>query len=236
MTLSLLLYQTAECLGKFIIYVIPCAAVLLILYFFCHIPKFVFRKFLHFIAFSCVTLMIAAAGSWMAASLAAVIVALAVYPVLSMLESRPWFAGLFVQKSKGEVKRSLLMLFFMFALLNTVAWGVFGKAAVGAAAILMWGIGDAAAALVGIPFGRHKVISRFTDGKKSYEGTAAMFAAAFISGVIVLGLYAGISPAKAALCACAGAACGAIAELITSSEYDTVSVPLTILVILLVLC
>lgn len=47
-----------------------------------------------------------------------------------------------------------------------------------AAAILMWGVGDAATALVGIPFGKHKVNFRPVNGKKSWEGSCAMFAAA----------------------------------------------------------
>ena len=49
----------------------------------------------------------------------------------------------FVQKSPGEIKRSLLMLFFMFAAVITVAWGIFGKPHIAAASILMWGMGDA---------------------------------------------------------------------------------------------
>ena len=44
------------------------------------------------------------------------------------------------------------MLFLMFAAVISVVWGVFGKPYIAAAAILMWGTGDAAAALIGIPF------------------------------------------------------------------------------------
>ena len=43
------------------------------------------------------------------------IIAVLVYPLLSMFENVNWYGKLFVQKSPGEVKRSLLKVFFMFA-------------------------------------------------------------------------------------------------------------------------
>lgn len=49
------------------------------------------------------------------AALTSVIIAVLVYPLLSLFENESWYGKLFVQKSPGEVKRSLLMVFFMFA-------------------------------------------------------------------------------------------------------------------------
>lgn len=49
----------------------------------------------------------------------------------------------------------------------------------------MWGVGDAAAALIGIPFGKHKIRFRITDGKKSWEGSIAMMAAAMLCGFCI---------------------------------------------------
>ena len=220
---------------KFAEYIIPCVAVLLIVYFFCKPPKFVFRKLLHLVAFSCVTVMILLGDSWAAASLASVFITVIVYPILSLLEKKKWFTDLFVQKSEGEIKRSLVMLFMMFAALTAVSWGIFDNKTAGTAAILMWGTGDAAAALVGIPFGKHKVISRFTDGKKSYEGSSAMFFTAFLCGIVFLRLYAGADLSKAVLPVLAGGAVGTLTELVTSSEWDTVTVPLAILIVMLFL-
>lgn len=60
------------------------------------------------------------------------------------------------------------------ALLVAVAWGIFDKPLIAATSILMWGAGDGAAALIGIPFGKHKVKFKPADGKKSWEGSAAM--------------------------------------------------------------
>lgn len=229
-----LLMQIGHCLAVLAEFIAPCLAVLIPVRFLTGLPSYVFRKLLHFVAFTCVSLMILAAKSWQAAALCAVLIAVAVYPVLAFLERFPWYGKLFVQKSRGEIKRSLLLLFFMFAALISVAWGIFGKPHLAAAAILMWGTGDAAAALVGIPFGRHKVKSRFTDGKKSWEGSAAMLAVSLLSGMLILLLQQRMPFFPALGCAFAGALAGTATELFSPSEYDTVTVPAVILAVLLI--
>jgi dolichol kinase len=225
--------QILRCAGVFLSYVIPCLMILIPLRFFTRVPSFVFRKLLHFVAFSCVCVMILASESWQAAALTAVLIAILIYPLLAFFENRPWFSGLFVQKSPGEIKRSMLYLFLMFALVIFVSWGVFSRPHIAAAAILMWGTGDAAAALVGIPFGRHKVRCRLADGKKSWEGSGAMLLVSFISGIAVLRLAEGMSLPKALLAAGAGALAGTLTELFSPSEYDTVTVPAAVAAVLL---
>ena len=225
--------QVLRCLGKWVLYIIPCVAIFLPVRFLTRVPPFVFRKLLHLIAFTCTTLMIAVAESWQAASLTSCLVAALFYPLLTVLERESWFSYLLVQKKQGEVKNSLLMLFLMFAVVTAVAWGIFGKPFIAAAAILMWGTGDAAAALVGVPFGKHKVHLRPADGKKSWEGTAAMFLASLICGLAVLLLYCQFPFSTAFLPIVAGAAAGAVTELFSPSEYDTATVPSVILAVLL---
>ena len=227
--------QILNCLRTFLYYVLLCLAILVPLRFLTNIPSFVFRKLLHFVAFTCVSVMILVSESWQAVALTSILIAVVVYPVLSALESAPWFEKLFVQKSPGEIKRSLIFLFFMFALLIFVVWGVFGRPHLAAAAILMWGCGDAAAALFGIPFGKHKVKSRFTDGKKSWEGSCAMLIVSFLAGVIILSLTQEMSFPQVLLSAFAGALFGTAAELFSPSEYDTVTVPVVIAAVLLII-
>ena len=235
MNAGLLCQQTLDCLIKFVLYIIPCVAVLLLCYFVLKIKKYIFRKLLHLVAFSCVTLMIEVAESWQAAAAASLVIVIVVYPLLSAFEKAPMYSSLFVEKSKGEVKRSLVMLFGMFAVLTAASWGVFGKRIIGEAAILMWGFGDAAAALVGIPFGKHKVRCRLTDGKKSYEGTCAMLAASFAAGFIFLSMRVNMLPAMLILPVLAAAVPGALTELFSPSEWDTVTVPAVILAVMLIL-
>lgn len=129
--------------------------------------------------------MILLAESWQAAAIMSGLLAVVLYPVLSAIEKKPWFGNLFVQKSQGEIKKSMLLLFIMFTVVIVAGWGIFSQSQMAAAAIIMWGAGDADAALVGIPFGRHKVRCKLTDGKKSWEGSFAMLFVSFSVGLSV---------------------------------------------------
>ncbi len=227
--------ETLRCLGALGAFVVPCLLVLLLVRLLLKPPAFVFRKLLHGAAFTGVSLMILAAGSWQAATVTSGLLALVLFPVLTLAEKTAWFPRLLDQKSPGEVRRSMLWLFLMFTAVIAVGWGLFGEAPLAAASILMWGTGDAAAALVGIPFGKHKVRCRFTDGKKSWEGSLAMFFTAFLAGLPVLKLGQSAPWPHALLLAGAGALAGAVTELFSPSEYDTLTVPAAILVVLLAL-
>ncbi len=230
-----LVLQTLQCFGRLILYIIPCVLILLPVRLFTKVPSFIFRKLLHAIAFTCITFTMMTADCWQAAALTSVIIAVLIYPVLARFEHEEIYSRLFVQKSPGEVKRSLLMLFFMFAGVITVAWGIFGKPSAAAAAILMWGVGDASAALIGIPFGRHKVKIPPVNGKKSWEGSGAMLIVSFLVGFALLRLYGGLPMDRAVFASLVGAVFGTAVELFSPSEWDTVTVPVVILIILILI-
>ncbi|MBR3276362.1 MAG: TSUP family transporter [Eubacterium sp.] len=230
-----LVLQTLQCLGRLALYIIPCVVILLPIRVFTKVPSFVFRKLLHIVAFTCFTVMILNAANWHSAALTSLIVAAVAYPLLSMAEKKSWYGRLFVQKSPGEIKRSLLMLFFMFAAVIAVSWGLFKNPNAAAAAILMWGVGDAAAALVGIPFGKHKVMFKPVNGRKSWEGSGAMLAVSFVTGILLFTLRCGYGTGLSFACALVMAAAGTFVELISGSEWDTVTVPAVMLVIALVM-
>ena len=89
----------------------------------------------------------------------------------------------------------------------------------------MWGVGDAAAALIGIPFGRHKVMIKPVNGKKSWEGSIAMFIVSSICGLFVFYFCQKVSfPVSVVLCL-TGALAGTVTELFSPGEWDTVTVP-----------
>ena len=222
---SQLLMDTLSCIGVFLAYILPSLAILIPIRFMTKVPSFVFRKMLHIVALVFSSLMILTSKSWQAAALAALIAAVLIYPLLNSLEKKKWYSTLLVQKSPGEVKRSMIMIFVVLIAAVTVLWGLFGQQQLAAAAILMWGVGDAAAALFGIPFGKHKVKSRLTDGKKSWEGSAAMLAVSFLCGFSVLLWGQKLAPSHALWAAGVAAALATLTELVTPSEYDTVTVP-----------
>lgn len=219
-----------DCMGRFIMFIVPCVVLIVIIHMTGKVPDYIFRKILHMVAFSCVTFLMIVCSDWRAVAITSVLLAAMIYPVLSLLEKEKWFSSLFVQKSRGEAKKSMLMLFIMFAVLISVSAGIFGKKYIAAASVLMWGPGDGMGAIIGIPFGRHKLI-----GKRSVEGTAANLITSFICGMLFFRLYCQFSPVSAAVTALAGAVAGAAAELFSSSEADTVTVPVTVMTVLLVL-
>ena len=92
-------------------------------------------------------------------------------------------------------------------------------------------MGDASAALVGIPYGKHKIKTPFAV--KSWEGTLAMFSAAFISGTFVLRFFGGLNMGRAVTAALLGATVGAATELFSISEWGTVTVPVVIMLALM---
>ena len=224
-----------KCFGILAAFIVVNLAILLPIRFLTKIPSFVFRKLLHIVAITGVSLMILLAESWGAAAITSGLLAVIIFPILLIAEKEPWFDRLFVQKSKGEIKKSMILLFVMFTAVIAVAWGIFGEAELAAAAILMWGTGDAAAALVGVPFGKHKVKCRLTDGKKSWEGTLAMFAVSFAVGFLVLILTRETQLWRVFLLSGVGAMVGAATELLSPSELDTVTVPVAITAALLLL-
>ncbi len=235
MFINNLVIDTFYCMEILLMYIIPCVLVLIAIRLFTKLPSFIFRKLLHMVAFTCVTLMILAARSWQSAALTSIVIAVIVYPILEFFEQKRWYAHFFVEKTSGEIKKSLLLLFCMFAVLIAVCWGIFDEPEVAALSIIMWGNGDAAAALIGTPFGRHKVKSRFADGKKSWEGSCAMLIVSFISGIIVLLNASSISFTTSIFITVICAAAGTIVELFTPSEYDTVTVPAAIALVCLII-
>jgi dolichol kinase len=228
-----LFVQTLSCFGALLAYVVPSLAILVPIRLLTKVPSFVFRKLLHIVAFVFSTLMIIVSESWQASALTALLAMLLIYPLLTLCEKEPWYAGLLVQKTSGEIKRSMIMIFTVIAVIVAVTWGCFGRQMLAAAAILIWGTGDAAAALVGIPFGKHKVKSRWTDGKKSWEGSGAMLGVSFLSGLGVLTRAQGTALPAAAGTAAAAALVGTAVELLSPSEYDTITVPVAVLAVLL---
>ncbi|MBQ9327904.1 MAG: TSUP family transporter [Solobacterium sp.] len=223
------------CLRTLILLLVPCVLLLIPLRFLTSIPSFVFRKLLHLVAVGCFVVMLIYANNWQSAAITSLVIAIVIYPVLHLLEQEHWYAKFFVQKSKGEVIRSLLMVFLMFAGVIVVAWGYFNQPDIAAYAILMWGIGDAAAALIGVPFGKHKIMLSPINGKKSYEGSIAMFIGSFLAGMtLTLLIHCQLSLSSFVSLLIAGIA-GTITELFSPSEWDTVTVPAVLLVILLLL-
>lgn len=230
-----IIVETLKCIGILMAYIVPSVIILLLIYYFLHVKSYIFRKMLHAVAFTCITIMTVTAESWQAAALASVLMAVVIYPLLRLFENESWFGKFFAQKESGEIRKSLLMLFLTFSVVISITWGVFNRPEIAAASILMWGLGDAAAALVGIPLGKHKVRLKGTDGKKSWEGSLSMLCISFVAGLCTLFLLSDLSYIQILLLSSLGSISGTATELFTPSKYDTVTVPIAIMTVLLLL-
>lgn len=217
--------------GVLSLYFIIAASTVLLCRFLIKIPNEIFRKTLHFVLLGSVFVFVYAFKTWWISALAAIIFEVIVFPILMVVEKIKNFSEFTTERKKGELKNSLLLVFTMFAFVISVCWGIFNDKILVIASILAWGIGDAFAALIGKKFGKHKIKDRFTDGKKSYEGTLAMFVSSFVTVTVVMTLHGGLSTAGYIIIPLVTAAISAIAELYSKNGLDTVICPVASMIV-----
>ena len=216
-----------------IIYFAVCATSALLLHLFTPIPDEPFRKLLHFILLGSLAVWLLVFDRWWISALSAVAFALLVYPLLSLGEHLKGYSAMLTERKTGEIKHSLLLVFFMYAIVCSICWGWLGDRLLTLACIYAWGIGDALAALIGKRFGKHKIYWRGINGKKSYEGSAAMFAASFVSVLVILLCHGGMAWYGYAITSLAAAAVSALTELYTPGGRDTFTCPIAAMAVIL---
>lgn len=218
--------------GALGIYFIVAASTVLIVRFLIKMPDELFRKILHFVLLGSVFVFVFAFDTWWMSALASIIFEVVVYPILIIFEKFKNYSEITTERKKGELKASLLLVFTMFAVVIAVCWGLFNDRLLVIASILAWGVGDAFAALVGKKYGKHKIKAKYTDGKKSYEGTIAMFVSSLVSVAAVLIFRGGLSTVGYVLIPIVTAAVSAIAELYSKNGMDTVICPISAMIVI----
>ncbi|MGM9629885.1 TSUP family transporter [Butyricicoccus sp.] len=230
-----LLVQVLRCMGWYLVFLAGIVVAILVLRRCFRLPDEVSRKLLQFPAMTSVLFMLYIAETWTAAVLCAVVFCLTVYPALCVLEKWDGYSNLFIERKPGEVKKSLFLLFGTHTILAAICCGLLNKPYIAAAAILVWGIADTAAALVGKRFGTHPIRLRRADPHKTWEGTTAMAVASFLTGAVVLLLASPLSWWKCILFSLVAAPFSAAAELYSHNGNDTVSVPAVVAAVLIIL-
>ncbi len=214
-------------------YYLICASSALLLRLLITVPREVFRKLLHMILLGSIFIWVYGFNTWWISVMASIIFVALVYPILAFAERIPSYSDLLIERKGGEIKRSLVVVFGMFAVLISLCWGLLGEKYLVIASVLAWGLGDAAAALIGKSFGKHFLEGKMIEGRKSLEGTLAMFVVSFISVVIVLLVegavvwyaYLPIGLLTAGVCA--------LVELYTKNGMDTLTCPLAAAAVLI---
>jgi dolichol kinase len=208
-------------LGYFAVF----AAGALFLRRFTAVPKEVFRKTLHIILLNSIFVWTYAFKTWWVSAIAAVAFMAMVFPILVFAERIPGYSELLTERKQGEIKQSLIAVFGMFAVLISVCWGWLGEKYLVIASVFAWGLGDAAAALVGKRFGRHYIEGKLVEGRKSLEGTLAMFTVSFFSVIVILLANGTLEWYRCAPIAALTAAVCAVVELYTRGGMDKLTCP-----------
>ena len=214
-------------LGIFIGYYIIAATILLIIKKLLNPPSELFRKSLHFICFMSVFILLYAIDVWYVSMLVAIIFSIVLYPVIDFIEEFPNIIGIFNQRKSGEIKSSLMTVFFMMAILIAIFWGILGEQwkYIIVVSIMSWGFGDAAAALVGKKWGSNPISHKWVEGTKTKEGTFAMYIVSAVTIAINLIIYSSIPWYLCIICALIVAPICALVELISHNGIDTITVP-----------
>ncbi|HRL12012.1 MAG TPA: hypothetical protein PKX07_09050 [Aggregatilineales bacterium] len=188
------------------------------------------RKMYHFAITLSIFPLLKAFSSWQSAVLAAILFIVIVYPILLLIENSGFYKRIAVERKTGEFKSSLIIAQLMIASLIFVFWGVLGVEwqYIAVVAIMAWGFGDAAAALVGKSFGRNRIRHPRIKGTKTVEGALAMFVVAGLAIFLTLLIYAGQPWYVSILIAVLVAPISAVIELFSNHGLDTVTVPITV--------
>ena len=219
--------------GVTVLYIVVAVGLMLVSRKLFTIPDELFRKILHFILLGAyIPLVFAFEKWWMSAIFASSLIVI-LFPALFLAEKIPMFSSFVNERKKGEFKSSMVLAVGMMAFSVAVCWGLFGDKYLVLASIYAWGIGDALAALVGKRFGKHKIKWKVADGKKSIEGSLAMFFCALVSVFTVLLVRGGLPmPICIATAVLAAIVCTA-SELCAKNGLDTVVCPVSAMVVII---
>ena len=228
------LFEFLSTLGIYVGYIALLALVLIILRFTVRIPDYIFRKLLHFVAFSSIIpLALSTDLPWISVAVEALFLLIVIF-ALQLFERFEFYGRLFVEKRRHEVIISFVSLFGLMVLLLAVFGCALGNDSeyIAIAAIMAWGPGDAVAAIVGKCLGRHKLEGRFIEGSKSVEGTVGMAVTSLISTFLTLLLLSPLPWYLSLVLSIATAPVAALTELYTKGGFDTVTVPIASALIL----
>ena len=223
--------------GLFICYFIVAGLPPILLKIYRDLPFEITRKMYHLVITLSIFPLLKLFSTWYMAVIAVFTFVIIIYPILTLVEGSSLFKRIAVEREGGEFKQSLIIVQISIALLIFVSWGLLGLdwQYIAVVAILAWGFGDAAAALVGKAFGRRRIEHPWIEGAKTYEGTFAMFLVAGLTIFFTLQVYADLSWFVSLPVALIVAPVSATVELFSRRGMDTLTVPLSAAVSILIL-
>lgn len=171
-------------------------------------------------------------STWYAAVAAVLLLAVVVYVGFAIFRRLPKIVA-FLTDRKGksfDLHWQAMLAFGVFAVLIAFYWGFLGSEFryVVAIAVLAWGFGDAAAALIGKAFGVTRFSHRLIEGSKTVAGTAAMTGATAVAVFLTLTFYSSLEWPATIVVSLVAAPIAAAAELFSWRGMDTISIPISV--------
>ena len=230
-----LLSEFGRVLGLFLAIIIAMATVLIIIRYTTKVPGYVFRKLLHIVAMLAIFPLLFLTDNWWIAVAVDVAFLIMVIIALQLVEKCKFYDGLFQQKGKHEVIISFVCLFSMIGAFIALCWGLLGPECkyMAAAAMMAWGPGDGMAAIVGITWGKKKLSGKMIEGTKTVEGTVAMGVTSCICTAVTLALLGEMEWYVILPVSLVIGVIAAFTELFTKRGWDTITVPVVSLAVLL---
>ena len=216
-------------IGLYLGFIVAIALPAILLKVYLDLPFELMRKMYHLVITLSIFPLVLWFSAWYMAVAAAFLLALIAYPALALVERSSLYKRLAVEREGGEFKRSLVIVQGSMALLISIFWGLLGRdwQYVAVVAVMAWGFGDAAAALVGKRFGRRRIRHPRIEGAKTVEGTQAMFVTAALAMFLTLAIYAGQAWNVSLVVALLVAPVCAVVELFSNRGMDTLTVPIS---------
>jgi len=214
-------------------YIIIMVALALLLRAVIRMPDEVYRKLLHCILLGGLFVWTVGFKTWYISVLSAIGFAVVIYPVLIAGGRIECISRLFIERRSGEFKRSLIVVFLMYGIITSICWGWLGDKLLGLCSIFAWGFGDAAAALVGKRWGKHGIEGKHIEGRKSLEGTFAMFTISFVCVLLFLCYRGGMAWYEYIMISTITAVVSAVVELYSLDGMDTITCPVAAMVVIL---
>lgn len=196
------------------------------------IPGEVVRKTRHVGVSLSIFILLELFSTWYTAVGAVLVLAVVVYVALSISRRYPKVFALISDRrdKSGDLRRQAMLALGVFAVLIAFYWGFLGSEFryIVAIAVLAWGFGDAAAALIGKAFGVTRFSHRLIEGAKTVVGTGAMVAVTAVAVLLTLIFYSSLSWSASVIVAIVVAPVAAAAELFSWRGMDTISIPISV--------
>ena len=166
-----MLYNDLIGIGLYLGFIIAIGLPVILLKAYGNLPFEITRKLYHLVITLSILPLVKIFSTWYMAVLAAFLLVLIAYPALVLLEHSTLYRRIAVERGSGEFKRSLIIVQVSIALLIIIFWGLHGEAwkYIAVVAVMAWGLGDAAAALVGKAIGRRRIVHPRIEGAKTYD-------------------------------------------------------------------